>query len=115
MKKVIIILCILSGFIFFSDPVKQLIFADTSVSSDTVQQANLTQEEAKNLLIEYNNKVSYIYQGDASQFDALKSKDLTGYVFLPNVPGDIGYFVDDKTSEIYFFHPSGYLELVNKK
>lgn len=115
MKKVIIILSILCGFIFISDPIKQFIFADTSTNVSTAQKANLTQEEAKELLLKYNNKVDYIYQGDANQFDALKEKNLTGYVFLPDAPGDIGYFVDDKTSEIYFFHPSGYLELANKK
>ena len=42
----------------------------------------------------------------------LKEKNLTGYVFLPNVDGDIGYFIDKTNSDVYFFHPSGYLELV---
>ena len=115
MKKVIIILSILCGFIFFSNPIAQFIFADTSTNVYNTQHNNLTQEEAKELLIKYNNKVNYIYQGNASQFDALNAKNLTGYVFLPDAPGDIGYFVDDKTSEIYFFHPSGYIELVSKK
>lgn len=115
MKKVIIILSILCGCIFISEPVKQYIFADTSTNVSNTQQTTLTQEEAKDLLIKYNNTVEYIYQGEASQFEALKEKNLTGYVFLPDVPTDIGYYVNDKTSEIYFFHPSGYLELVNKK
>lgn len=115
MKKVIIILSILCGSIFISEPVQQFIFADTVTNVKTEQQTKLTQEEAKQLLIKYNNEVNYIYQGDASQFDALKEKNLTGYVFLPDVPTDIGYFVNDKTNEIYYFHPSGYLELVNKK
>lgn len=109
MKKVIIILCILCSGLFFTKPVQQFIFAEAS----TLEQTTLTQEQAKEILINYNNKVNYIYQGDASQFDALKNKNLSGYVFLPDVPGDIGFFVNEKTSEIYFFHPSGYLELVN--
>lgn len=115
MKKIIIILFILVGCIFISKPIKQLIFADTTTSISIYNQVQLTQDDAKKLLIQYNNTVDYIYQGDASQFDTLKAKNLTGYVFLPDAPGDIGYFVDDKTSDIYYFHPSGYLEKVNKK
>ena len=75
------------------------------------QQNELTVEQAKELLLKYNNKVDYIYQGDASNFEYLKSKNLQGYVFLPDVDTDIGYFVDKQNSNIYFFHPSGYLEL----
>lgn len=56
-----------------------------------------------------------IYQGNASDFEALKAKNLNGYVFLPDADGDIGYFVNENTSEIYYFHPSGYLELVNQQ
>lgn len=115
MKKVIIILFILVGCVFMSKPIKQFTFADTLTSISINNQTQLTQDQAKELLNKYNNSVDYIYQGDANQFDALKSKNLTGYVFLPDAPGDIGYFVDDKTSNIYYFHPSGYLELVNKK
>ena len=80
-------------------------------SQPVVEQNNLTQEQAKNLLIKYNDKVNYIYQGDENNFEALKSKNLHGYVFLPDVETDIGFFVDKETSHIYFFHPSGYLEL----
>lgn len=115
MKKITIILFILAGCVFMSKPITQFIFADTLTSISIEKNTKLTQDEAKELLNKYNDSVDYIYQGEAIQFDALKSKNLTGYVFLPDVPGDIGYFVDDKTSNIYYFHPSGYLELVNKK
>jgi hypothetical protein len=114
MKKVIITLSILCGFSFTVFSMKNFIFADTSTTVYT-QNSTITQDEAHNLLVQFNNTVNYIYQGNADDFDALKSKNLTGYVFLPDVPTDIGYFVDDKTSEIYFFHPSGYIEQAYKK
>lgn len=72
----------------------------------------LSKEEAEQLLISINPELEYLYQGDENSFPVLKEKDLTGYVFLPNVDGDIGYFVDKTNSDVYFFHPSGYLELV---
>lgn len=112
LKKAIIISFILCGSLFLFKPVTQLIFADSSQNTSIVQNNTLTQEEANQLLLNYNNKVNYIFQGDANQFEALKSKNLQGYVFLPDVEGDIGYFVDKNTCDIYFFHPSGYLELV---
>ena len=110
MRKLVIVLCILCSSLFFINPIKKLTFAnDKNIIN---QQAKLTVEQAKELLIKYNDKVDYIYQGDANDFESLKSKNLQGYVFLPNVDTDIGYFVDKQTSNIYFFHPSGYLELV---
>ncbi|MEF9992368.1 MAG: hypothetical protein RRZ84_07380 [Romboutsia sp.] len=112
MKKAIIILFVLCGCLFLASPVSELIFADSIEPIILINKEDLTQEEAKELLLKYNNQVDYIYQGDANQFEALKSKNLNGYVFLPNVDTDIGYFVDKNTSEIYFFHPSGYLKLV---
>ena len=72
----------------------------------------LSKEEAEQLLININPELEYLYQGDENNFSALKEKNLTGYVFLPNVDGDIGYFIDKTNSDVYFFHPSGYLELV---
>lgn len=92
-------------------PVKE---TTSTVEQDTtvVEKSTLTQEQAKELLIKYNNKVNYVYQGDENNFEALQAKGLHGYVFLPDVDTDIGYFVDKESSQIYFFHPSGYLELV---
>lgn len=109
MKKIIISLLILFIFIFSLTHLVNLSFADNNIiySSHNVQ---LTKEEAKAILIRHNNTVDYIYQGDAQQYPTLKSKRLEGYVFLPNAPTDIGYFVDKNNCEIYYFHPSGYLE-----
>jgi len=112
MKKAIIVSFILCTCLFLTKPVSQLIFAQSSYNNISIDHKQLTVEEAKELLLKYNDKVDYIYQGDASQFETLKAKNLQGYVFLPNVETDIGYFVDKNTCSIYFFHPSGYLELV---
>lgn len=111
MKKVFITSLILFVFMF------SLMYLDNPVNAyDTEFCSNnnihLTQEEAKKILLKYNNKVDYIYKGDASEYPSLKSKNLEGYVFLPNVPTDIGYFVDKNNGNIYFFHPSGYLKQV---
>lgn len=72
----------------------------------------LSKEEAEKILLNINPELEYLYQGDENNFSILKEKNLTGYVFLPNVDGDIGYFIDKTNSDVYFFHPSGYLELV---
>ena len=72
----------------------------------------LSKEEAEKILLNINPELEYLYQGDENNFSTLKEKNLTGYVFLPNVDGDIGYFIDKTNSDVYFFHPSGYLELV---
>lgn len=111
MRKAIITLSVLCGFLLLQHPTQEIAFAQTNTNAMT-EQKELTQQEASNLLIKYNNKVNYIFQGNADQFETLKSKNLSGYVFLPDVETDIGYFVDKSTSDIYFFHPSGYLELI---
>ena len=72
----------------------------------------ITKEEAKELLELKNTNIKYLYQGDENTFTVLKEKGLSGYVFLPDVEGDMGYFVDKTTQNIYYFHPSGYLELI---
>lgn len=72
----------------------------------------LTKEDALNLLLGMNPNLVYTYQGDENDFLVLKEKGLSGYVFLPNIDTDLGYFVDKNTSSIYYFHPSGYLEKI---
>lgn len=72
----------------------------------------ITKDEALNLLNSINPELTYEYKGDESTFTILKDKGLSGYVFLPNIDTDLGYFVDKNTSHIYYFHPSGYLELI---
>ena len=110
--KLLVILCILVSGLFFNTSIDNSSFAELSTDTDIATSNTLSQEQAKELLIKYNPNLEYIYQGDENKFDALKSKNLKGYVFLPNIETDIGYFVDKKTSDIYFFHPSGYLELI---
>ncbi len=72
----------------------------------------LSKDDALNLLLDMNPNLVYAYQGDENTFPVLKDKGLSGYVFLPNVDTDLGYFVDKNTSSIYHFHPSGYLEKI---
>lgn len=73
----------------------------------------LTVEDAKELLKQYNSNVDYIYQGDETMFkEVLQDKGYKGYLFLPNVDGDIGFFVDKSNGDIYKFHPSGYMEKI---
>ena len=79
MKKLFIILCILLSSLFCINPVKKLIYANAN--NEVNQVVDLTLEQAKDILIKYNNKVNYIYQGDANDFEYLKSKKLQGYVF----------------------------------
>jgi len=71
----------------------------------------LNQEQAKELLEMYNKGVNYTFQGDENAFEVLSQKGLSGYVFLPDYDTDLGFFVDKNTASIYYFHPSGYLEL----
>jgi len=71
----------------------------------------LNQEQAKELLEMYNKGVNYTFQGDENAFEVLSQKGLSGYVFLPNYDTDLGFFVDKNTASIYYFHPSGYIEL----
>ncbi len=112
--KVLAILCVLITYFIICGPIDSSSFAELSNSNTSFSLDTISQEDANKLLIEYNPKLKYIYQGDENSFDALKSKNLTGYVFLPDIETDIGYFVDKETSDIYFFHPSGYLELAKK-
>lgn len=73
--------------------------------------AGLSREDALNLLKEKNNKVDYSYMGDENTYSVLKEKGHEGYVFLPNAPTDLGMFVNKNTKEIYYFHPSGYMDI----
>jgi len=35
-----------------------------------------------------------------------------GYIFLSDIETDLGHFVDTNTGDVYYFHPSGYMELI---
>ena len=118
MKKGLIALMILcTGLLALTSIVGNPSFAineDNSTSTNITNKIeidDINKEEAENLLKEINHDIEYLYQGDENSFQALKDKNLSGYVFLPNVDGDMGYFVDKHDSHIYLFHPSGYLEL----
>lgn len=72
----------------------------------------LNKDDALNMLNDMNPNLTYEYMGDENTFSTLKDKGLSGYVFLPNIDTDLGYFIDKNTHHIYYFHPSGYLELI---
>ena len=126
MKKGIIALMILCTGLLVFTPIENTSFAKeynskstnitNKVEIDNVEKEDsnidvLNKEESEDLLKEINPDIEYLYQGDENTFPVLKEKNLSGYVFLPNVDGDMGYFVDKNDSHIYLFHPSGYLEL----
>ena len=82
-------------------------------------QIGMTKSEAEAVLNKYIKDVeksdfTYTYQGDENTFEAMKEKGIRGYVFLPNLETDMAYLVDKDTGSIYFFHPSGYFELLQK-
>lgn len=113
MRKSIIVLSVLVGGLFLINPVEKQIFAQDNNKNTIVEQSSkLTQNEAEHILINKNSDLTYIFQGTADKFDSLVQKGLNGYVFLPDIDTDLGYFVDENTSDIYYFHPSGYLELI---
>lgn len=112
MKKSILVLSVLVGGLFLINPTHEISFAQGNTTSSVKQQTMLTQADAEKLLINNNNKVNYIFKGTSDNFKTLQEKGLKGYIFLPDVDTDMGYFVDQNTSHIYYFHPSGYLELI---
>lgn len=113
MKKAVIITTILCSGLLIGGSFNNTINAQDLKLNKTVQKVNsLTQEDALNFLKQINSKLEYSYIGDENIFKPLKEKGLKGYVFIPNIPTDLGYFVDKETKEVYYFHPSGYLELI---
>lgn len=71
----------------------------------------LNKEQAQEVLKMYKKEVQFTYEGDENSFQALSQRGLSGYVFFPDYDTDLGFFVDKNTASIYYFHPSGYLEL----
>ena len=77
----------------------------------------MTKSQAEAILNKYIKDVekadfTYTYQGDENTFKAMQKKGIRGYVFLPNIETDLAYLVDKDNGSIYFFHPSGYFELL---
>lgn len=123
MKKAIITLSILCGGLLIANPMNNESFAEDKLNEINKIEINveesgaqvvqtLNQEQAQNVLKIYNSDIEYSFQGDENTFEALKEKGLEGYVFLGNIEGDLGYFVEKDTADIYYFHPSGYLEKI---
>lgn len=79
---------------------------------DTKEKQELTKEEALQLVKDFEPTLEYDYMGDENTYECIKENEMKGYVFLPQCEGDMAYLVDKETSEIYFFHPSGYFELL---
>ena len=114
MKKAIITLSIICAGIFATNNIDETVFAQNNTNETNVQVQvieKLNKEQAEELLEMYNPNVKYIYQGTENDFEALQEKGLKGYVFLPEIDTDLGMFVNKDNAKIYYFHPSGYLEL----
>ena len=114
MKKAIITLSIICAGIFATNNIDETVFAQNNTNETNVQVQvieKLNKEQAEELLEMYNPNVKYIYQGTEDDFEALQEKGLKGYVFLPEIDTDLGMFVNKDNAKIYYFHPSGYLEL----
>ena len=86
-------------------------------TSEQKEDLRMSKSQAEAVLNKYLNEVektdlTYTYQGDENTFESIKEKGIIGYVFLPNVDTDMAYLVDKDNGNIYFFHPSGYFELL---
>lgn len=116
MKKIAIILSLLCFISFLTIINFESIFAyntnNISLNAQEKLSSVLSKEDALKLLQSINPNLAYEYKGDETNFPALKDKGLYGYVFLPDIDTDLGYFIDKNNSHIYYFHPSGYLELI---
>ena len=112
MKKSIIVLSILVGGLFSTNLLEAKSFAQNDTNNTVMNQTIQLNQDPHQLLLNNNSDLTYIFQGTENQFDTLNEKGLEGYVFLPDIDTDLGYFVDKNTSNIYYFHPSGYLELI---
>ena len=88
--------------------------------AEVEDKTGMSKSEAEAILNKYIKEVeeadfTYTYQGDENTFEAIKEKGIRGYVFLPNVDTDLAYLVDKDSGNIYYFHPSGYFEKLQKK
>ncbi|WP_101772810.1 hypothetical protein [Peptostreptococcus faecalis] len=79
-------------------------------NSESNSQKEIDKNNALAILKSKNSEMEYSYMGDESTYEELKKKGYKGEVFLPNVNTDMGYFVDKETKDVYYFHPSGYME-----
>ena len=98
-------------------PADETVVKDDKDKEKEEVQIGMTKSEAEAVLNKYIKDVekvdfTYTYQGDENTFETMKEKGIRGYVFLPNIETDMAYLVDKDNGSIYFFHPSGYLELL---
>lgn len=84
---------------------------EEATKKEKMQEKSLNREEALKILEEKNGNLKYDYMGDENTFNVLKEKGQEGYVFIPDVPTDLGMFVNKNTKEVYTFHPSGSLDI----
>ena len=82
------------------------------VKEETNEDKVLTKSEALQLVKDFEPSLDYDYMGDENTYECIKENGIKGYVFLPQCEGDMAYLVDKETGNIYFFHPSGYFELL---
>ncbi|MCI6737762.1 MAG: hypothetical protein MR593_06565 [Intestinibacter sp.] len=82
------------------------------VKEETNEDKVLTKAEALQLVKDFEPSLDYDYMGDENTYECIKENGIKGYVFLPQCEGDMAYLVDKETGHIYFFHPSGYFELL---
>ena len=116
MKKGIIAITLLLVGILSVTPIANALSKNENINVVEVK-TELTKEEAEVVLNKYIKEVekgnfTYTYQGDENTFEVIKEKGIRGYVFLPNIDTDLAYLVDKDNGSIYFFHPSGYFELL---
>ena len=91
---------------------KEEIIKEEAEDKNTVEVIEvLNQQQAEELLKMYNKDANYTFEGNENTFEVLNQKGLSGYVFFPDYDTDLGFFVDKNSASIYYFHPSGYLEL----
>lgn len=98
-------------------PVDEIVVKDDKDKEKEAVKTGMTKSEAEAVLNKYIKEVeksdfTYTYQGDENTFEAMQEKGIRGYVFLPNIETDMAYLVDKDNGSIYFFHPSGYFELL---
>ncbi len=111
MKKLILAITVVVVGTFTAVKANDITFAQGTETKNEIINI-LNKEDALELLQRYSDGVEYQYQGDENDFEYLMENNLEGYVFLPNIETDLGLFVDKNESKIYYFHPSGYLEVV---
>ena len=93
----------------------------TTKNENTIKSENkeITKSQAEVILNKYIKDIeqgdfTYTYKGDEDTFEVIKEKGIRGYVFLPNIETDLAYLIDKENGSIYYFHPSGYFELLQQ-